>query len=202
MPPFQQWFLELVSIISDACVSIAAIAAIAGLWQWRRELVGKAKYELAHKIILLALEFRGELKLSRSVFLHPNESSGRFKSVDENPFEALILDEYYARLSRLKPVESILNKLQEASWEAETILSLDDSNLVQPFEEIYNELKVSIFHYFDEKIIQSRAQYIGIDPKKMEEYLSTFKESENDSFSRKVDQVISSLKGKYRRYIK
>ena len=55
-----QWLNDWVPIISNLALAVAAIFGIAGLWQWRSELVGKTKFEAARKMMLLALQFRDE----------------------------------------------------------------------------------------------------------------------------------------------
>ena len=117
MPPFQQWFIELISIISDILIGAAAIAAIIGLRQGRFELVGKTKFELARRIIRLAFEFHDELKTARRIFISPNESAERIKQVNENPDEAILLEEIFVRTRRLKPLKETFHKLQAAAWE-------------------------------------------------------------------------------------
>ena len=53
--PFQEWVVQLFGMINDFLVGIAAVIGVFGIWQWRREMVGKNKYELARKIVLLSL---------------------------------------------------------------------------------------------------------------------------------------------------
>jgi hypothetical protein len=62
MAPFQRWFVDLTTLISDCLVGVAAIGAILGLWRWRREMIGKTKFELARKMTLLSYQFRDEIK--------------------------------------------------------------------------------------------------------------------------------------------
>ena len=202
MQPIQQWFIELISIISDILVGAAAIAAIIGLWQWRIELVGKTKFELARKIIQLAFEFEDELKSVRSAFTSPNESSERIKLENENPSETIILDELFARTRRLQSMKETLHKLHEAAWEAEIILSPEAAKLVQPLEGIFHELGISIRHFYDESLIQLRTPHPGIDQKKMEEYQDVIKRSENSPFSSKVDKTIDDLMDALKKYVR
>jgi len=47
---FEPWFVQLISVISDATVGLSAVAvaiiAFVGLKQWRFELIGRAKFEV------------------------------------------------------------------------------------------------------------------------------------------------------------
>ena len=56
--------MEAASIVKDILVSISAIivagAAIWGLRTWRKELTGKAKFDIARNIMRLALKLEGD----------------------------------------------------------------------------------------------------------------------------------------------
>src|SRR5256885_1226617 len=115
MSPFQQWFLDLssvlsacfttsplsatcqqwTSIISNLAVAIAAILGIIGLWQWRAELLGKTKFEVARKMTLLALQFRDEYGRARNPWTEPREWLDRKRAEDEKTNESTVLNEYF-----------------------------------------------------------------------------------------------------------
>ena len=57
-PPFAQWVVQLFGMLSNLAVFAAAIAGIIGLWRWRAELVGRNRFEVARRIMILALRIR------------------------------------------------------------------------------------------------------------------------------------------------
>jgi hypothetical protein len=65
MPPFQQWFIESIQMLSNLLVGIAAIFGIAGIWKWQSEIIGKARFEVARGMIRTALKFRDEFKSTK-----------------------------------------------------------------------------------------------------------------------------------------
>lgn len=76
---FQPWFVEFVRVLSDIVVGLSAaavaIAGVSGLYQWRAELKGRTKYELACRMVILAFQFRDEYKRARNPFTFPGESA-------------------------------------------------------------------------------------------------------------------------------
>ena len=61
---FQPWFVELIGVLSDICVGISAIVVAVlgfiGLRQWRKELTGKSKFDIARRMAILSFRFRDE----------------------------------------------------------------------------------------------------------------------------------------------
>jgi hypothetical protein len=152
MPSFQPWFIELTNIIHNLAVALAAILGIMGLWQWRKELVGKAKFEVAQKMMVLALQFRDEYIHARDPWTYPYEWAERKKSNNESKGECEMLNEYFARSRRLLPLRDILRKFNEVSWEAEVVLSEKDAKLIQPFEKTFKTLTIAIESFFENKL--------------------------------------------------
>jgi hypothetical protein len=64
--------VNIVTVIGNVVVGLSAvvvaIVAVIGLRQWRVELTGRTKFELARKIALLAYQFRDELHAARNPF--------------------------------------------------------------------------------------------------------------------------------------
>jgi len=149
---FQPWFVELISILSNACVGLSAltvaIIGIIGLRQWRAELKGKTKFEIARKMALLLFQYRDEYKRARNPFTFLGESAERKKDDAETQGEVQLLDEYYARRNRLVPLQETLRKLYEVSWEAEVVLDKEIGKFIQPIEDSFKELFTSIEAYF------------------------------------------------------
>jgi hypothetical protein len=97
---------DIVSMISNAVVAIAAIVAlrigVKQVNQWRAELEGRATFELARNIISLTFRFQDEYHYTRSLFTMEGESRERPKQEDETPQVRRSLDEQFARVKRLE----------------------------------------------------------------------------------------------------
>ena len=72
---FQPWFVEFIAVLSDVCVGLSALGVIIlgifGLIQWKAELTGRTKFDIARKMAKAALQFRDEVKRARSIFTLP-----------------------------------------------------------------------------------------------------------------------------------
>jgi len=125
---------ELISMISNIVVAlsalIVALVAFIGLRTWRKELTGKAKFEVARNVMSLALKLNAGFKAARDIFTFSGEYVGRSRQENETSGVSQVLDEWYARSNRLKPLQENLIKIQEASWEAEILLEEYSSKLI------------------------------------------------------------------------
>lgn len=105
---------EQVSIISDIVIGLSAvfvaIVAFYGLQTWRRELTGKAKFEVARKAMLLGIRLKAGFQGAVDMFSSSTESTERTNKESETPEEKRVLDEWYARGRRLQPLVEDLRK--------------------------------------------------------------------------------------------
>ena len=115
---FQNWFAEGASTISDILVGLSAIAVVAlgytGLQQWKRELKGRSKFELARRIALNAFDYRDRFNDARNMFTFPGEWADRARAPDEPRQVAAILDEWHAWAKRLEVLRIAAKLLHEA----------------------------------------------------------------------------------------
>ena len=112
---------ELVSLISDIAIGTSAIfvavMAFLGLQTWRKELTGKAKFDLAHDLMLTGFKLKAHSEDARNPFTYLTESAGRSRQEDETPNVSQVLDEWYAKASRLKPLQEDLIKIQVSPYQ-------------------------------------------------------------------------------------
>jgi len=122
---------ELVSLVSDIvvglCVVVVAVVAFFGLRTWRKELTGKAQFEVARNMMLLGLKLDADFQWVRHPLTSSRESAGRQRKENESADESRVLDEWYAKWERLRPLIENLQKLQGAGWEAEVVLDEESS---------------------------------------------------------------------------
>ena len=196
---FQSWFVELVSLLSNICVGVSAIVvagmSVYGIRQWQRELKGRSKFEIARKMTLLAFQFQDELRTARSPATFVGESVERTKGDDETPGERNIRDEHFARSMRLRPLQETMVKLREASWEAEALLIEGADKLIQPFEEAYRGLSISITFFFNIQLEMQKAsdKYV-IPPALLDNHHKTiYGSGDADEISNAVDIAVVKL---------
>ena len=207
MPSFQLSFKELTDIISNLAVAIAAIFGIVGLWQWRNELIGKIKFEVARKMMLLALQFRDEYGLARSPITYVGELAERKKDDSETQNVSRILDEYYAHSRRLIPLQDTLRKFYEVSWEAEVILSEKDAKLVQLFEKLFKDLYITIEMFFEMQLDQAKNSAFDtsandVNFEQMKNWRHIIYGLRDDELSKLSNEAANTVKRQLKKYIR
>lgn len=149
----------MISIVSDIIVALSAVVvaviALIGLNSWRKELGGKAKFELARDIILLSLKLEANFNWARYPLSTSWESAERKQKVNESSTEAALFDQWYIRRQRLQPLLENLQKIEELCFESEVLLDIESSKQVSEavnvFKECWAELSTSIEDYFGTK---------------------------------------------------
>jgi len=163
---FQPWFVEIVSFISDVVVGLSAlvvsIAAVLGLFQWRSELKGKARLDMARRLALLAYQFRDQYMSARSMITFFQESSDREKLPSETKSETDYRNEYYARINRVRLLQETMRELYQAAWEAEVIFNKNVEALIKPLANSFNELWIAVDTYFS-RYIERASKEVTVD---------------------------------------
>ncbi len=201
---FQPWFLELVSLISDILVGISAIIVTFlgfwGLYQWRRELIGRTRFEVARKMAMLAFQLRDEFIQARNPSTFAHESAERKRLDNETIEETQIRDEYFARIQRLAPLLVTIGKLDELCWEAQIVIDEDIERFIIPLKGFVQELSSAIQVYFQWQITRSERTKT-IEPRGMlEKSHSQIYGSPNDEISQKVDKAVKELTEELKNY--
>lgn len=185
LPPFQEWLVQLASMLSNIMLGIAAIVGIIGLRQWRSELIGKTKFDIARKMMGLAYKFRDEFAAARRP-VFPGYSAGRIRQEGETPEQRALLDEEYARKSRLSPLAEIFQQLREESWQAEIIFRSEEiQSYITPFEERYKEFHYALHSYYYKKFGGEGRDTTG-------EWL-IINSGEEDEISKSIDASVNGL---------
>jgi hypothetical protein len=205
-PPFQEWAVQLISMISSILLGIAAIYGVSSLWAWRREQRRQVKLELARRTILLALQFQDEFHGARSLLAAAEEAANRNRTSDEQPAESIVLDEWYVHNRRIEALQATMQKLREAAWEATTVFGPTEARLIQPFEEAYRELSVAVSLYFRAKHYNvQKADENGNGENTMpitKQMRDTIYGVSDDALAQTVINAVSTLKDKLRSYIR
>lgn len=201
---------EMVSLISDIVVGVSAfgVAVIAffGLRTWRKELTGKAKFTLAHDAMLLGFKLKARFEWARDMFTHSVEFTGRSRQENETPNVSQVLDEWYARANRLKPLHEDLIKIQEASWEAQILLDKDSSNRVSEAVTVYRhgyaELSSAIYSHFETRRHEATTGRPYKDQDWLEKLHKIIYAPPEDDFSKQIDEATTKLKSALQAYVK
>jgi hypothetical protein len=92
----------LPSIVQAVSILVTSIFAIISLRAWRRQLIGKRRFEVAEEVILAAHRAQGALEWIRNGFSFSTEAEDRPKPSGETENEARLRDSYYVPLKRLR----------------------------------------------------------------------------------------------------
>jgi len=201
---------ELVSIASDIAIGVSALivagVAFFGLRTWRRELTGKAKFDIARNVMSLARKVKGDFAQARHPVGWSWEYASRTRQENESPLASEVLDLWYAKNQRLKPLAENLQKLQEVSWEAEIVLGEDASKSVSEaftiLRERYAELSSAVNSYFDTRLDEAVKGSMYKDQDWLKELSKEIYGTESDNFSKRIDEATSQLDSTLKAYVK
>ena len=204
---FQDWFIEGVSTISNVIIGLSAIAVaaigFAGLQQWRRELRGKSRFELARRIAVIAFDFRDRFHTARNPFTFAGEYADRTRAPDETPQATNVLDEWHARGKRLEELRTAGRLLHEASWEASVLLDEEVTQLILPLENSLRDLSVSFQTYFQSQMMNANRPHAPArDQEWLQPHHRTVYGTSDDPIAMNVDQGVEDLVKNVRKYIR
>jgi hypothetical protein len=173
--------------------------AFIGINQWRTELKGKAKYELARRVVTLAFQFQDGLDMARDSFTYPGEWAERTSNDNEARNETNIQNEYYARRTRLTPLMQTALELHTVRWEVEIIFGKDVAQLIQVLEVIYRDLDGALWLYFESRLDQIRGESSSEDMRELKKQVYGFP---GDVQSQAAHQAVENLVEKLKTHIR
>ncbi|MBI4201391.1 MAG: hypothetical protein HY531_03755 [Chloroflexi bacterium] len=192
-------------IVAAASVLVAA-AALRGLFTWRRELTGKARFGVARKVALLSYEISDAFKWARFPISSSAEAAARPKRENESSVEAQVLNEWFLRSSRTEVLREKLARLQAAGWEAEVILGKtagqDISDSITKFRKCFGELVSSVDSLFEMRLRQAYGVETNVDPDWVNGLRKTVYSAEGDDLSKQVETAKNNLLSSLRTYLR
>ena len=115
---------ELVTAIKDVCLSVAAITtasmAIYGLKSWKKEISGKANFEVARGLIRATYKLRDEIGYGRNPFTSAHEFPEGYDPLNKTSKkegEAWA----YVFTNRWKPIAEAVQEFEAQTLEAEAL---------------------------------------------------------------------------------
>lgn len=201
---------ETVSLISHIAIGVSAIfvavMAFLGLRTWRKELTGKAKFALARDVMLLGFKLKAHFEDARNPFTYSTEYTGRSWQESESPGVSQVLNEWYARANRLKPLQENLIKIQGASWEAHILLGEDSSKPVSEAVAVYRrnfaELSLAIHSCFETRKQEVKTGIPFKEQDWLKELHKTIYSRTDDDFSKQIEEATTKLESALQAYVK
>lgn len=201
---------ELVSLLSDIAIGVAAVVVavvgVFGLCTWRKELTGKAKFNVARNVMLLAFKLKADFEWATNPMTSSGEFVDRPHGEKESPDESRVLDEWHARQRRLQPLVEDLQKLQTAGWEAEILLGEDSGKSVSEaigiFRRNYAELATAIESYFEETYREASRTSESIDRGWLKGLKKIIYSASSGDLLKQIDKATAELASTLKAYVK
>jgi len=199
--------LEIIAIIRDIFISLAAIitafVATIGFKNWKRELKGKAEFEIARGLIRATYKLRDELQGCRSSFFSANEFSEGYQgaSSESSPEEKAQAREYVYR-NPWKPVRDALQEFEAHALEAEALWGNEIRSKTNEFLQCVRELSNAIF-----AVIQDKASG-GEDFKSDKNFAKKMRAKvyasgdENGELSQKITNAVNGIEKEVRPHLR
>jgi hypothetical protein len=191
---------DLVASLKDLAIAtsiVFAIVAVLGIGIWRKELRSKPKFDVAQKLMILAFQLKADFEWVRNPAGWSWEYTNRIERQNELPQEKELLNQWYSKNERLKPLTANLQRLEEAAWKAEAVLGKDTfryiPEAIEAYKRKYSELSTAIYSLFEAR----RREVTSGEPFKNQEYLKELHKilysSADDAFSKSIEEATSTL---------
>ena len=139
--------VELITAFKDICLSVAAIVtasvAIWGLKSWKKELSGKADFDVARGLIRATYKLRDEISYGRNPFTSAHEFPEGYDPLNktpENQSEAWA----YVFTNRWKPIAESVQEFDAQTLEAEALWGNDIKNMAFELRRCTSTLRVAM----------------------------------------------------------
>lgn len=138
---------DCISMTSDLVVGLAAlvtaVAAVWGLWKWRSELAGKAKFDAARNLAKATYGVRNAVERARSRLIDDREfPAGFHEGPSVSPIDkARAYEQVFAR--RWEPIWAALDGFDAASLEAEVFWGKELRDTTYAMRKALRELQVA-----------------------------------------------------------
>ena len=196
---------DISNIIVGVSAVVVAVVAVFGLNSWRKEIVGKSKYDLAKRLMLLVNRLEDEFGWARFSLSESGEYLERPRPPDEPAAITPIRNEWFLRKHRIQPLKKDMLELHEANWEAQTILDEDTSKVVgdgvKRLSASLADLDTSVDYYFEAKEEEARGISTNVDSEWLAGLRKTIYGRANDDFSRQINEVVIKFGSALKKYL-
>ncbi|ORT52207.1 hypothetical protein ST37_02415 [Vibrio sp. qd031] len=199
--------IEIIQVIKDIALAGAAITtaivAYQGLKSWRRELEGKAEFEIARALVLATYKLRDSLKLVRSPWIHGHEFPDDYplNMSERTPdIEAKAFAHIYT--NRWKPVVEALQNFDVQSLEGEALWGSASRDKTNEMRQCARNLQVSIEAFIHNKAENNEDFKSNKEFKKSIEADVWGTESEDNKLTQQINAAVENLEKELRPYLK
>ena len=183
-----------------------AFFAWLGLKTWRRELIGKEKFETARRMMHVGFEVKDRFEWVRNIFTRSNEWTERVPQPTETEPVRQILNEWYAKSKRLELLHDSIQQLIEVRWEAEILFDDKDvasvKEAVQTLIDSYADISSAVSSYFDVRRDEAITGISYRDQEWMRKLHEEIYSGTQDELSQKVINAVEKLSLTVKHYVR
>lgn len=212
MNPATVNYLSVVKEIVEVIFYLVTGAAVViGLNSWRKELRGRARYEVAKNIIAGAYRIRDSINNARSMMMFPAEWADHEKSPNESGRETQVKNSWYGYARRYESVANAQSQWYPAVVEAEALFGEDARKKiedlyysVQTFKaaiEMYHQYEMSVDEPSDHVHKQVRNIIMGIHQGRNKSGEAK-PLSDDNGFQEQLDSAVLGIKDYFSVFIK
>ncbi len=183
------------SVIQNASVTIASLAAIFGIDAWRREHVGKRRMELAEEVLALFYQARDVIHAMRSPFGFGGEGTTRKADSNESPEDKEALDQAYVVVERYNKHLELFSRIHALRYRFMAQIGTTESKPFDDLSKVINEIFLASRRFWRRKDSYLRAE------EDEETYHNKFRELQSilwegedpDPIQERVDALIADI---------
>jgi len=188
---------DIANIVVSVSAVVTAGVAVYGVRSWRKEMTGRARFEIARKLMFEAIKVREDFSWARFPLSSSEEYVGRPKAEDESPKVTMVLNDWHVRRRRTEALNADFRQLQSIAWEAEVVLDdntgSDIRQLVLDLRGCYGELVTAIDYHFRERQREALGTALNTDPQWLDGLRKVVYSSSGDDFSKRVEETVARL---------
>ncbi len=160
-------------LISSFTAGIIAVLAITGYAQWRKQIIGKAKYEVAASLLTIIYKLQTETDFVRQAFIPVEE----YPDATADKVDV----EVYARIKRFRKLGDTFADFEGQLFKAKAIIGKNQLKSVEDLRGHINELFKSLWMYVQlrrtprSEEAQSKYYKVIVDHDIEDEYKPRFK---------------------------
>ena len=203
---------ELIAVGKDLATGLAAIVAatvaVLGLRSWRKQLRGKAEYELAHRLLIAAYKVREEMRYVRTPSIMGWEveaAKNELRDAGDQPLDNESKSDYASVYDyRWRKLGVVVSELDAAVLEAEVLWGDKATKAVEPIKQCISELWIRLLQ--QSRIVSGKLNERVVSQETRENIERVvFRMSDDrsqDSFTDEIFKGIEALEQLVKEYLK
>ena len=192
-------------LLVGASAIVVAVAALWGLWAWRSEMRGRARFDHARRTVVLGLKVQELVTIARFPVTGFGETAERPRSKDEDPKVASVRDEWFAHATRVDLLRGAIREFQEVVWEASIVFDRDSAHVTSAafatYRKRFGELSASINSYFELKRDEAAGRAHGDHRDFLDGMHRVIYEVPDDDFSQEIQAVTTELQSALKKFV-